>query len=396
VRGRIAGIALAVGAALAAAAPARADDPDTDVAAAKAPVKLTVLEIVDLWRNTEGGVSVGDEALSKLRVSATVDGDEIGHPGFKAHVQLFATNGQSFSLARVGDIQTLSNIDAPTAVRLFDLWAEQSLGDVTLRAGLMDVNLDFDAIAPAQLFVNSSHGIGPDLSKSGVVGPTIFPVSTLAAEASWKATKRLTLKVAASDGVPGDADHPGAFAAVNLGGQEGAMLLGQADTDLGGDAQASLGVWGYTTRYSQIFPARIPAHGSGGVYGFIQGPLGKDWTGWVRVGAADPQADIVASYLGFGVVKAAPFPGRKDDQLGLAVARAGFGGDARRALDLPNAETAIEETYRYVAGPHLSLQPDLQYIIHPASAPHLPNALAVGLRLILLGNAPKGTKDEED
>lgn len=380
------------------AAQARAGDTPSPEAPPPA-LKVGVLELVDLWRNTEGGVSVGGETESKLRVTATLDGDAIGRPGFKAHLQIFATNGQSLSLARVGDVQTVSNIDAPTSVRLFDLWAQQAIGQsLTLRTGLMDLNLDFDNIAPAALFIDSSHGIGPDISKSGLTGPSIFPVSSLGVEGFWQARPKLMLKAAAFDGVPGDPDHPGAFVAVKLSASDGAMLIGQADLDLGGGVQASLGVWGYTGHFSQVDPLHPPTHGQGGVYGFVHGPLpiGKDWSGWLQVGLADPGADIVASYLGAGLVKAEPVPGRKDDQAGIALARAGIGDPARAAFGLPDAETTIEATYRFAAGPHLALQPDLQYVIHPASAPHLRNAMVVGLRIILQGQAPAGASDTED
>jgi porin len=176
------------------------------------------------------------------------------------------------------------------------------------------------------------------------------------------------------------------------------MMIGQADLDLGGEAQASLGVWGYTASFSQIDPTHPPTHGQGGVYGFVEGPapIGKDWRGWLRAGLADPGADIIGSYLGMGLVRRAPLPGRQDDEAGIALARAGIGDVARRAFGLPDAETTLEGTYRFVAGPHLALQPDLQYVIHPASAPHLRNAFVVGLRFILEGEAPAGTEDEED
>lgn len=381
-----------------AAGQVRADDAPAPAAPPPA-LTFTVLEVVDLWRNTEGGVSVGGETESKLRVSATFDGSAIGDPGFEAHVQLFSTNGQSLSLARVGDLQTVSNIDAPTSVRLFDLWAQHSVGRaLTLRAGLMDLNLDFDNLWPAALFINSSHGIGPDISRSGRTGPSIFPASSLGLEAIWLARRGLTLKAAVFDGVPGDPDHPGAFLAVKLSARDGAMMIGQADLDLGGGAQASLGFWGYTAHFSQIDPVHPPGHGQGGVYGSIEGPLplGKDWSGWLRGGFADPGADVVANYFGAGLTKNGLLPGREADQAGLSVARAGIGDPARRAFGLPDAETTVEATYRFVAGPHLSLQPDLQYVIRPAAAPHLRNALVIGLRVILLGQHPSGTTDAED
>jgi len=153
--------------------------------------------------------------LSKLRISATWNAGAFGDPDLKTHVQIFAINGRPFSGDFVGDIQTLSNIEAPTSVRLFDLWVEQAFNKKgSVRFGLLDLNHDFDAISPAGLFISSSHGIGPDISKSGRNGPSIFPVSSLAAEGAWSPSQRLTLKAGVFDGVSGDPQHPGAFVSV--------------------------------------------------------------------------------------------------------------------------------------------------------------------------------------
>jgi porin len=63
---------------------------------------------------------------------------------------------------------------------------------------------------------------------------------------------------------------------------------------------------------------------------------------------------------------------------------------------LPEAETTLEGTYRWQVAQGLFLQPDLQYVIHPAAAHGLPNALVVGLRIIGTANAPAGAVDNED
>ncbi len=104
----------------------------------------------------------------------------------------------------------------------------------------------------------------------------------------------------------------------------------------------------------------------------------------------------MSNFYGAGVVWNAPFPSRKSDQAGLAIARAGISDAARRVEGLPDAETSIEATYLFQANDQLSLQPDLQYIVHPASAPHLRNALVIGLRLTLTGQYPAGSTDTED
>jgi porin len=366
------------------------------VAEAAPPLTLDVLETADFWRNTRGGVQVGDTTLNKVRVSASFDGESLGRPGLRAHVQLFQTNGESLSGSRTGDIQTASNIEAISTSRLMDAWVEQGFGGRGfVRAGLMDLNLDFDAIDPAGLFLNSSHGIGPDLSQTGENGPSIFPVSALGIEGVWTSSPKLALKAAVFDGVPGDPAHPKAFAAVKLRGSDGALLIAQVDYKPANDIQLSLGAWAYTARFEAIAPGAPPQHGQGGVYAFAEGPLGHGLTGWVRVGVADPDVNAIGGYLGAGLVRTGLF-GRKEDQIGLAIAHASLGGPIRRRDGLPAAETTIEATYLFQATSHLALQPDMQWIVHPASAPGLPNALAVGLRVIFAAKHPEDSPEDDD
>jgi porin len=386
---------LAGGAALALSAlAARADDAPAPPPPA---VKLNLYETLDLWENASGGIRTGGTVLNKLRVSATWNAAALGDPGFTAHLQLFAINGRSFSTDFTGDTQTLSNIDAPQSVRLFGLWAEQSFGDAgSLRVGLIDVNHDFDINYPVGLFIASSDAIAPELSKSGRNGPSIFPVSSFGARLNWTPVKQLTIRAGVLDGVAGDPAHPGAFAIARLRGSDGALLIGQADWNFADQAQVSLGVWGYTAPTDRIDPARPGRERQAGVYAFVDGPIGKSLAAWVRVGFSRPSVEQVSSFIGGGVVWTGPIPSRKNDQAGFAIARAGLSGPARRVLGLPDAETELEATYLFAATDQLSLQPDLQYIVHPASAPRLPNALVFGLRFILNVNAPRGAQDTED
>ena len=389
----------AVLAALCLVQPAYADDAPAGAAAdAKPPpaLKFSLNETVDLLRNTHGGVAVGNGVDNKIAISATLDGGAFGHDGFKAHVQVFNANEGTFSSDKAGDIQIVSNIEAPRSTRLFAAWAEQAFGDkAVLRAGLMDVNVDFDKIDPAGLFLNSSQGIGIDIAQ---IGPSIYPVSALGVRGIWSPNDQLTLKAAVFDGVSGDPNRPHDFVIVRLHGNDGALLLSEADLKLGRETQLTVGVWGHTASFDSIDPLLGPQHGQIGVYGSIQGPvpLGPGWTGWMRAGIADSRVDEVSSYLGAGLVKAAPLPGRKDDQAGIAIARAGIGGPARRVMNLPDAETTLEATYSFAANSFLSIQPDLQYVIHPGSAPDLKNAVVIGLRVALALSTPAGTSDDED
>lgn len=346
-------------------------------------ISLTLRDTADLWRNLQGGVAVGYTALNKAFVGVTLNGDAAGLPGFKAHGSILKPNGETLSQSRTGDIQTVSNIDALSAVRLFDLWADQQLGrsGVSVRAGLMDLNETFDSIDPAGLFLNSSHGIGADIARSGRNGPSIFPVSSVGVQAGWTPTKALSLHAAAFDAVPGDLAHPKRFVAVKLDRTEGALLIGQLDYRFSQAGQASLGVWRYTAPFAAIADPLRQIRARPGVYGFVENSLPGPGAprGWLRVGVADGRVQAVSGYLGAGVVWTPP--ARPDDRFGVAVARAAIGGPARRMQGLPGAETTWEASYSYRLNSVITVQPDIQYVVHPAGGPGRPNALVAGLRI---------------
>lgn len=385
------------GAAVLAVAVLRGGAALADDAPAPAPPPLTfeALETVDFWRNTEGGLKVGDTTLNKLRLSATFDGARAGLPGWRAHVQVFRTNGESLSGGRLGDIQTASNIEAYSVTRLMDAWVERDFAKGLVRVGVQDLNLDFDSIDTAALFINSSHGIAPDLSQTGQNGPSIFPEGALAVEGIWNPTFKLSLKLGVFDGVPGDPAHPKAFVAVKLSRADGALVIGEADYKPAAGTVLALGAWGYTADFDRIAPGARPEHGQTGAYGFAQVQLNTHWSGWVRAGVADDQINPIGGYLGAGVVRTGVFS-RAGDQFGFAIAHAMLGDPIRRRDGVPAAETSFEATYALQIRPWFTLQPDVQYIVHPASQPGLPNALAVGLRVIVDFKNPPNAANNDD
>lgn len=364
------------------------------------PIAVSARATTDLWNDVAGGPDRGATVLNKLQVSATFNGEAANLAGFRAHIQIFRTAGKPLT-ERVGDVQTVTNIEAVNATRLFEAWVEQAVGKkdaggISLRVGLIDLNSEFDSIDPASLFINSSHGIGPDLSKSGRNGPSIFPVSSLGFRAEWTPNKRVALRVAAFDGVPGDLASPKAFAAVRFRASDGALAIAQADYKPAKDVKIALGGWHYTGRFDAIGRAAATRRGDSGLYAFVQTPIpgSRKWNAWIRIGVADPSVQTISGYVGGGIAAKGLIGGRKDDRIGVAIARAEIGEPARDALGLPRAETTIETTYSAKFGDAVTLQPDLQYVIHPASRPGIRNALVFGLRLVVTGNYPKTASQE--
>ncbi len=339
-------------------------------------------DTVDFWDNAAGGVRTGGVILNKAQIEATLDGDAIGLPGVTFQAQVFRTDGASLS-ARVGDIQTVSNIEAGPMTRLFEAWVEKTFGgddhSLSLRAGLMDLNADFDSIDVAGAFINSSHGIGPDLSRSGVSGPSIFPVSSLGLRAVWSPSKAWALKAAVFDGVPGDPADPAAVVRVRLRGDDGVLAIAEADYHLSSDTTLQVGAWGYSQP--------LPAIGNPAACARIS--AAAPWPGRSSTPMGGPLASAPAwprhepdrsTAIGAGLVRKSPLSTRPDDQLGVAIAHAATGAPAQAALRLNPAETTIETFYQLQVRKTVSVQPDIQYVIEPTGHSGARNALAVGLR----------------
>jgi porin len=93
-------------------------------------------------------------------------------------------------------------------------------------------------------------------------------------------------------------------------------------------------------------------------------------------------------YFNAGLVYQGLFPGRPRDKTGLAITSGWFGDEvnvARRAQGLAEKdyEAVIELNHAFVLGRGITVQPDVQYIIRPAATGDIPNALAVGAKVVV-------------
>ncbi len=348
----------------------------------------------EFWRNGRGGLETGSAYLTDAAVSVA---REIDAPGGGANARLFAqfmwNNSARFSERFVGDLQSVSNIDAGRAARVYELWYEHPVADdASVRVGLYDLNTEFDAIETAGLFINGSHGIGAEYGLSGENGPSIFPVTSLAARFDWRPIAAGTLRYALLDGVPGDRSDP-SRAAVDLGGGDGVLHALEYVHRLDGGTRLGIGGWLYSAGFRRIGgDGASEGKGNGGFYGFAEGPVytargnGIEVRAFLRYGVADDAFNPVAAYLGAGVVVTGLIAPRPDDRLGFAVASARTGKPFRReralaGMSTDRHDTSFEFTYSVRISDWLRLQPDVQYILNPGADPALANSLVFGLRI---------------
>jgi porin len=367
-------------------------------------VTLSTAYTADLLRNAGGGLEVGNTYLDNLDLLLDVDGEQaFGVPGLQLFVYGLYNNANRFSDRYAGDAMTASNIDSPRAVRLYEAWAQWTFeGErASLRAGLYDLNSEFDVSDARGTFINSSFGVGHELSQTGVNGPSIFPSTSLALRLSYGLAQDWAILAAALDGVPGDPDVP-ARTRVDINEDDGALFVTELQRSRSGArlSKLAIGAWSYSETFDRIDDAILgvdpPRKGtSSGAYALVDLKIWQDsdrpdrrLETFARVGVASAEVNEYDRSAQAGIIVRQPFSAAAEESLGLAVSSAWTGSQNRRAhrelgSPIEDAETVIELTYRRELLPWLILQPDIQYISNPSADPALDDALAIFLRVEL-------------
>lgn len=346
------------------------------------PIVLETTYTAEVMGNVAGGLDRGARYLDNLDIVLEADLDAVaGWQGAELHLYGLYNNGQSIS-DLAGDAQAVSNIETGTrALRLYEAWIDQKLGPaLSLRAGLYDLNSEFDALDAAGLFVGSAHGIGTDISQTGLNGPSIFPSTSLAARIELKPAKDWVVRAAILDAVPGNPDHP-QRTTIRLGNGEGALLIGELEAPVAG-GRLLLGHWRYTAAFDTHDGRR--RHGNEGFYLRGEAPLFKrderEVAGFFRLGTARDRFNMFDRFASAGVKLSGFVPGREEDEIGLAIAAAFTARGYRLANGAGASEIATELSYRAPVTSWFALQPNIQYIRSPSADPAIADALVLGLR----------------
>ena len=337
----------------------------------------------DVVSNLSGGLKTGTQYLDNYDLTLMLDLEK--HLGWK-HTELFfyglGNQGKNPSATLIGDAQTMSNIEAPSGFKVYEFWLQRSIGNHRVLFGLFDLNSEFDSMDSASLFLNSSHGIGPDFSQSGLNGPSIFPVTSLAIRYAYSSPSNFYLRTALFDGVPGLPEKEnGTY--VKWDKDEGFLFSAEAGKEADG-YKWGLGVWRYTADFDTFDSS--DQRSNTGVYLLGEKHLSEDGglSVFGRIGVADEEVNAVDYYLGCGATWSGVGK-RSDDQVGLAFAYAHLGSPYVGSVnqDLDDAELNVEATYFLNINKTIGLQLDFQHILDPGMDPALEDATAVATRLTL-------------
>lgn len=339
------------------------------------------------YSNLAGGAAQGSTANLLGQLGGRLDTGRAGlWPGGQFTLSgigiLAGADPEGYSAA----LQTPSNIYAPSELRLYELSFRQQLGaGVQLRLGYDDINHYFGVVGPAENLVNSAFGFTPTITEN-VPGNGSYPYSALGAMLGvhgdiWGSKLGI---------FQGDAQHQftHTFARGYLALWEGGLRWGGAERDEDSGYVVKVGAWHYRQPHPDL-PGLSPS--TSGVYTVWEArrelDRGRRLGLFLQGGAAPQSVNPVPWQLALGLRLEQPFLGRPGDSLSLGMTRSWLRSAALQAdEELPAgtvhpAETVYELTYVAQLRPHLSIQPDIQFIHRPQGV--YPDATAALLRVHL-------------
>lgn len=330
----------------------------------------------DFSKNISGGASHAGTTRHLFDFSVGLDlGTIAGIDGGSLYIDFQTQNGQDGSV-ETGDLQAYSNIDAPGFTALYEFWYQQFFFDSRLRvkAGKIDANADFAFVEHGGEFIHSSAGFSPTIFAL----PT-YPDPAFGALAFIGEGKGVYAGVGVFDGALQEGFATGALGpATFFGDPADLFFIGEAGYTWGGERSLSgrvaAGAWHHDGTFAQFSGGT-----KGGATGFFvvydqmlyqEQSSGEDGQGiglFAQYGWADPELSEVEHHFGLGTQWTGALPCRDEDVVGLMVSWAEL-SDKPGAGFTDDAEVAVEWFYKLHLCDHVSLKPDVQYIVNPGGA----------------------------
>jgi hypothetical protein len=240
------------------------------------------------------------------------------------HVSTATTHGGS-PTDELGDVHGASGNTAPYGTRLFEAWYEQPFGPITVRAGILAVDQEYNYADPTTTLLGATFGITAQYGFN--VGGPLYPVGTPGVSARYDEGKML-LQIAVYDGT--SENNRG----IPTGLGPATLVLAEAtwDRDIG------MGAWRHGEKGS-------------GVYGTFDHQLDELVEAFFRIGLS---GQGITAYFDAGVrIGPGPLSFRPDDffSVGMAFAQVETGD-----------QILVEGTYE-AQWKWLTIQPAVQMVM---------------------------------
>jgi porin len=410
-------------------------------ALAKYGITLTILENVETFGNLSGGVKQGFEADGLTTMTLQMDTETaFGLKGGTLNVSGLQYWGGDLSADNLLVLQTLTDIEAPVGVRLWELWYQQKFGDkFDIKIGEQSLDEEFTIAPTANTFFLSSMSGWPGVPTIDLPGGgPAYPLAGLGVRGRAQVTESVTVLAGVFNGspIPGDspntpASNPngvsfpldtGTLAIAELQYAFGASASGKPNADGPLPGNYKIGAW-YDSykfddqQYDTIgLPLASPLsngtpaahHGDFSLYGVMDQMIWRSKDNSNRsvnvffrpMFTPHQDRNLVRASINAGFALHAPLPGRDTDvfgvEMGTVWASSGASGFDRQMqffqpsvyTPIRSSETFLEATYQFQALPSWVIQPDVQYFINPGMGianpddptQRIKNELVIGLR----------------
>jgi porin len=301
-------------------------------------------------------------------------------------------HGDSATRKFAGNELTLSNIDAYDSVRLYELWFEQGFWSdrFWIRAGNLLADTEFAFSEHGGLFLNSVFGWPAFISGNTVNTGPAFNVPALGARVWYEPDARWYFQAGVYDGdtfdsAAGDPRVNANGTHFQLGGLQGVFIMAEAGFRLNHSEKATglrgtykLGTWQHTRGQIGYGSTPVPNH-TYGFYAVLDQQLWREAEeqglgAFIRLGGTPHERAKFAWVLDTGLTYTGLIPNRDEDEFGVGFAY------AQHSHFLPtDHEAVVEATYKMQVTPWWSVQPNLQWVHHPAGT-STPDAWVAGIR----------------
>lgn len=335
--------------------------------------------------NLSGGIKKGSVLMALLDVSAGYQAKESIFRNTEFFFHFLKTAGKPASGNLIGDVQVASNIEGTSSLFFYELWLKQNIGSFSLLAGMHDLNTTFLVSDHAGLFLNSSFGISPAITLNMPV--SIFPVTTFGTNFSFEKEKFTFISGFYNHNYEFVAEE--SFHIKNHFFKKGFFFINEVQYRFGKNSSTQMKMGMFMKKCSidtvDIYEGCLSAKNYGGYFFadhtfYKNSASEKSVNGFVQINLNPQKINFASQYTGIGLTFEGFISKKHTDIFGLSVARVKL-NQLNELNEYVNGdyETAIELTARFVIFKKLTVQPDLQYIIHPGGV--LSNALTGMLRV---------------
>jgi porin len=380
-------------------------------------VSISVLLITDPFGNLTGGQRRGASDYSLVAFGVVLRTDQIlGWQGGQFHVGFADNFGTSLSRDYVGNSFPVQLADVADAhPRLTYLSYTQSLFKDTLsiRLGRLTINSVADEEFLSSQYFKAFTSVGLDLVPLGLFlnapGAFGYPGTTWGARIKFAPVKEFYTMIGAYDGDP--RLKQGTRHGVDFSMRGPIFLIGEFGfrrnhEESSASLSSNLKFGGYynggaadafalstPSRPSETLRDRYGMYVVGDQVLLRFGDSNQDHhlgAFGAFIVAPDHRVNQVPYFFDTGLVMYGPSRRRPKDFAGLAVVYGDYSDDLRHleeiqptSMGVQHFEMTLELNYGWTVRPGLLLQPDVQYVIHPNGNKTLPNALVMGINIVV-------------